>query len=121
MLGQLRTICQGQAQFTPLSGPSHPAAAQWVTADQHVAGIQPTASLLPKSLAAPEVYPDHLAIKEHMAKRKELNAEKSLNKQACMGLVPLPRQLYLCSSRPLVVNNFRVDGVATIRHSPGCC
>ena len=42
---------------------------------------------------------------------------KSLNKQACMGLVPLPRQLYLCSSRPLVVNNFRVDGVATIRHS----
>ena len=34
------------------------------------------ASLLPKSLAALEVYPDHLSRKEHTAKRKELNAEK---------------------------------------------
>lgn len=88
---------------------------------RHVADIQSTASRLPKSLAALEVYPDHLARKEHSAKRKELAAEKSLNKQASMGLVPLPRQLYLCGSRPLVVENFRVDGVATIRHSPGCC
>lgn len=56
-----------------------------------------------------------------MAQRKELNIEKSLNKQASMELVPVSRQLYLCTSRPLVVNNFKVDGVATVRHSSGCC